>query len=179
MEIKINDEIFEFIENAIASHSGVPVNPYLSSETLKFLKLLLFASPSGKIKKKGLAREFISPDDSMSFSISDFVEAGLILIKKSQNGREREFLYIIPELWEKVSLNKVVVREISRQRRAEYRAKTAGKPTGAGAKRWTAKKVKELLEVAEWNASEAAKIAGIKRQYISFLIKKFGIKKTE
>ena len=178
MEIKINDEIIEFIKNAIATHSGIPIDPYLSAETLRFIKLLLTAtaSPSGKIKKKELPREFISPDDSMSFSISDYVEAGLLISKKNKKN-DREFLYVAQEIWEIVNLNKVVVREIARQRRAEYRAKS--KPTGAGAKRWTAKKVKELLETANWNGSEAAKMAGIKRQYISFLIKKFGIKKPE
>ena len=177
MEIKINDEIIEFIKNAIATHSGIPIDPYLSAETLRFIKLLLTAtaSPSGKIKKKELPREFISPDDSMSFSISDYVEAGLLNSEKAKNGRE--FLYVTPKVWEIVNLNKVVVREIARQRRAEYRAKS--KPTGAGAKRWTAKKVKELLETADWNGAEAAKMVGIKRQYISFLMKKFGIKKPE
>lgn len=175
MEIKINDEIIEFIKNAIATHSGIPIDPYLSAETLRFIKLLLAASPSGKIKKKCLAQDFISPYDSMSFTLSDYVEAGLLNSEKAKNGRE--FLYVTPKVWEIVNLNKVVVREIARQRRAEYRAKS--KPTGAGAKRWTAKKVKELLETADWNGAEAAKMVGIKRQYISFLMKKFGIKKPE
>ena len=44
---------------------------------------------------------------------------------------------------------------------------------------WTKDKVEEILKENDYNFSKAARTIGIAKQYISFLVKKFGIEKPE
>ena len=138
-------------------------------EIVHLLEILFLATPgTGRLKKKDIA-------GIPRFTIDRFLDLKLIEIVKTR-ASEREYIRIKPEIVEKVSLNKFILREMSRQRKAEYRAKIGNKPVPSE-KKWTAKKVIDLLRENNWSMSAAAESIGIKRQYISFLSKKYEIKK--
>lgn len=152
-EIKLSKETLLYMQRRVSG----------PDELIELIDTLFTAKPSGKIHKK--------------FVKISLLHSGLIELTVSPGGRK--FFKVAPALWDKVNLNVLVKKEIAAQRKAEYKAKTAdqGHPTGRGAKRWGKKNVLELLEASGWNAAEAARKAGVKRQYISFLRHKFGILK--
>ncbi len=166
---------------------------------LLYIKIISFAGKldnAGKIQVRGAAarkRNILYPgnhlyplslmsglgETDVNFvlkSIDIFLEIGLL--KKNEDIKTKEYYYYIPD-WNKYKYTVDIIREEARLRMQEYSKRKSIELKRPSGRKWTKEKLEEILKKNNYNASAAAKTVGIAKQYVSFLMKKFGIRKPE